>query len=162
MRYRTKITYLAEGKQYDPGTLLPPDLPAGDIAFLRSKGFVEPADVGMEDDSGEESGCSPDGEESDCSPDGEESGCSPDGMDGFSAFEGIKLTAALKSPDEIMRIRSKKDVFHYAASVGCDLGENYEDKSLKELQEEVIRFQEGMDEKPLQEEEYDIERAYAP
>lgn len=144
MRYRTKITYLAEGKQYDPGTLLPPDIPAGDIAFLRSKGFVEPADLGMEDDSGTESGCS------------------PDGMDGFSAFEGIKLTAALKSPDEIMRIRSKKDVFHYAASVGCSLGENYEDKSLKELREEVIHFQEDMDEKPLQEEEYDIERAYAP
>lgn len=138
MRYRTKVTYLTNGKEYGPGTLLPPDISAGDIAFLRSKGFVEPADAGYDDS-------------------GPESGCNPDGVDGFSGFEGLKFAAALKSPDEIMRMRFKKDISAYADSIGCNLGGNYEEKTLKELQEEVIRFQEeDTDEKQLLEEEYDI------
>ena len=59
----------------------------------------------------------------------------------FSGFNE-KVPDALKSPEEIRKIRTKKDIFSYAASVGLDLGENYEEKSLKELQETVINFQE--------------------
>ena len=59
----------------------------------------------------------------------------------FSGFDE-REPEALKSPDEIRKFRSKKDVFNYAASIGFSLGENYEEKSLKALQEEVINFQE--------------------
>ena len=59
----------------------------------------------------------------------------------FSGFNE-KVPDALKSPEEIRKIRTKKDIFGYAASVGLDLGENYEEKALKELQEIVINFQE--------------------
>ena len=37
--------------------------------------------------------------------------------------------------------KAKKDVAAYAASIGLDLGD-YENKKLKELQDEVINFQE--------------------
>ena len=48
----------------------------------------------------------------------------------------------MKNPDEIRKIRSKKDVAAYARKIGLDLGENYEEKSLKDLQAAVIDFQE--------------------
>ena len=48
----------------------------------------------------------------------------------------------MENPDEIRKIRSKKDVAAYARKIGLDLGENYEEKSLKDLQAAVIDFQE--------------------
>ena len=48
----------------------------------------------------------------------------------------------LKSPEEISKIRSKKVIAEYAESIGLDLGDDYEKKGLKDLQEEVINFQE--------------------
>lgn len=48
----------------------------------------------------------------------------------------------MKNPDEIRKIRSKKEVAAYAKKIGLDLGENYEEKGLKDLQATVIDFQE--------------------
>ena len=44
-----------------------------------------------------------------------------------------------------MKLRSKADVAQYAASIGLDLGEDYKDKALDDLQETVINFQEEME-----------------
>ena len=49
---------------------------------------------------------------------------------------------ALKSSEEIRKIRSKNELAKYAKTIGFDIGEDFEGKSLKELQEEVINFQE--------------------
>lgn len=111
MRYRTKITVVTGGKTYKPGTVLPEDISREDLSFLKSKGFVELADMAPAADECE-----------DAKNEGE-----PD---------------RFKSPEEIRKIRSKKEVSVYAASIGLDLGEDYEGKALKDLQEEVINFQE--------------------
>ena len=70
---------------------------------------------------------------------------------GFAGFDMME-PAGLKSPDEIRKIRSKKDVAAYAESIGCNLGENYEEKSLKDLQVAVIDFQEEQMESAADEE----------
>lgn len=120
MRYKTKVTVVTGGREYGPGTLLPEDIGYKDMAFLKSKGFVEPADV----ESVETSYYKPDSEED-------------------SAFFGFneKTPDVLKSVEEILKIRSKKDVASYATSIGLDLGADYEERPLKDLQEEVINFQ---------------------
>ena len=63
--------------------------------------------------------------------------------------QNLKLMAAyesapgeVKSPDEIRKIRSKKEIAAYAKSIGFDPGEDYNEKTLKELQDAVIDFQE--------------------
>lgn len=53
-------------------------------------------------------------------------------------FDGFN---EMKSEDEIRRIRTKKDLINYAASIKLDLGE-WKDKSVKMLREEIINFQE--------------------
>lgn len=123
MKYRTKVTVLTGEKEYRPGAVLPEDISAADLAFLRGKGFVEPVD--MESSPGISLGGYEPAE-----PDYE--------LSGFNERE----PDALKSPEEIRKLRSKKDVFGYAASLGLDLGQDYEENSLKELQERVINFQE--------------------
>ena len=45
MRYKTKVTVTTQGKVFKPGSILPEDLSKSDLAFLKSKKFVEPADV---------------------------------------------------------------------------------------------------------------------
>ncbi len=121
MRYRTKITYVAGGKEYKPGAILPADISPADLRFLKSKGFAVVDAEAAETDDG--------------TTDQEEE------MDWLSGFQEQEPDA-LKSPEAIRKIRSKKEVFAYAGSIGLDLGENYEEKSLKELQEEIINFQE--------------------
>ena len=123
MRYRTKVTVVTGGREYKPGTILPEDISKGDLAFLKSKGFVDPVDMAPAAAAGDDE-ADPDDEGGD-----------------FSGFDE-REPEALKSPDEIRKFRSKKDVFNYAASIGFSLGENHEEKSLKALQEEVINFQE--------------------
>ncbi len=118
MQYKTKVTVVTKGKEYRPGTILPGDISAGDLAFLRERKFVEPVDIPMEYD---EQGM--DGEEGD-----------------FSAFNE-REPEALKTVEEIEKIRSKKEVIRYAESIGLEL-EDSKEKSLKELQDEVINFQE--------------------
>ena len=121
MRYKTKVTVTTQGKVFKPGSILPEDLSKSDLAFLKSKKFVEPVDVpaAYEDPEDEQE-------------------------PGNGAFDGFNVTEpdGVKNPDEIRKIRSKKDVAAYARKIGLDLGENYEEKGLKDLQAAVIDFQE--------------------
>lgn len=114
--YRTKVTLMSNGKEYRPGSILPADISSADLAFLKEKKFVELADVPEvvtdEDDEDEE----------------------------FDGFDEVN-PGAVKSADEIRRIRVKKDLAEYARSIGLDLGE-WNGKSLKVLQEEIINYQE--------------------
>lgn len=114
--YRTKVTLMSNGKEYRPGSILPADISSADLAFLKEKKFVELADVPEvvtdEDDEDEE----------------------------FEGFDEVN-PGAVKSADEIRRIRVKKDLAEYARSIGLDLGE-WNGKSLKVLQEEIINYQE--------------------
>ena len=126
MRYKTKVTVTTQGKVFKPGSILPEDLSKSDLAFLKSKKFVEPADVPAA--AYEEPEEDPEDEQE------PENG----GFDGFNVTE----PDGVKNPDEIRKIRSKKDVAAYARKIGLDLGENYEEKSLKDLQAAVIDFQE--------------------
>lgn len=116
MRYRTKVTVVTGGKEYQPGSILPADISDADLNFLKSKGFVTPTEA---------------------------LSASADDYDEDDPFDFREAEPeALKSPEEIRKIRSKKEVARYAASIGCDLGEDFEGKGLKDLQEEVIDFQE--------------------
>lgn len=126
MRYKTKVTVTTQGKVFKPGSILPDDLSKSDLAFLKSKKFVEPADVPAAAYEEQE-------EEPEDEQEQENSG-----FDGFNVTE----PDGVKNPDEIRKIRSKKDVAAYARKIGLDLGENYEEKSLKDLQAAVIDFQE--------------------
>lgn len=126
MRYKTKVTVTTQGKVFKPGSILPEDLSKSDLAFLKSKKFVEPADVPAA--AYEEPEEDPEDEQE------PENG----GFDGFNVTE----PDGMKNPDEIRKIRSKKEVAAYAKKIGFDLGENYEEKSLKDLQAAVIDFQE--------------------
>lgn len=112
--YKLKITFVTNGKEYQPGDILPADISSSDFDFLKSKKFIEVADISEEEDY----------EESD------------DYFDGFG--KGI---FKLMSVEEIKRIRSKKDAAAYAELIGLDMGD-YAKKSLKELQEEIINYQE--------------------
>lgn len=71
---------------------------------------------------------------------------SPAGDDGYEddVIFGFQenMPDLYKDQDQIRRMRSKKEVYRYAESIGLDLGENFEVKSLKDLQDEVINFQE--------------------
>lgn len=128
MRYRTKVTVVTGGKEYHPGSILPDDISASDLAFLKSKGFVIPADV---------------------SPAADDD-CEDDFILGFQE----NVPEIYKSQGQIKKMRSKRDVFSYAASIGLDLGENFEEKSLKNLQDEVIDYQE---EKQTEDVDYEAE-----
>lgn len=120
MRYKTKVMVITGGKEYQPGAILPADISADDLSFLKAKGFIEPADIATvaTETVNEE--------------------------DDFSGFDE-RDPGELKSSEEIRKIRSKKELVRYAASIGLDLGDNSDEKGLKELQEEVINFQEEHD-----------------
>lgn len=125
MRYKTKVTVTTQGKVFKPGSILPDDISKSDLAFLKSKKFVEPMDAPAAYDDPEDD---PEDDQE------QESG-------GFPGF-GMAEPDGMKSPDEIRKIRSKKEVAAYAKKIGLDLGENYEEKGLKDLQTMVINFQE--------------------
>lgn len=126
MKYRTKVTVISNEKSYSPGSILPDNISDADMAFLKEKGFVEAADVAQ-------AACEEPDDFSDLEYEED-----ADNFDGFHELE----PETLKSPDEIRKIRSKKEVVIYAKEAGLDLGNDYEGKSLKELQEAVINFQE--------------------
>lgn len=115
--YKAKVTVMTEGKEYLPGTILPADISPVDLAFLKEKKFVELADV----------------PEAVFEEDEEE-------FEGFNEVD----PGAVKSADEIRRIRVKKDLAEYARLIGLDLGE-WNGKSVKVLQEEIINYQEEQD-----------------
>lgn len=135
MDYRLNVSFRSQGKTYAPGCMLPGGVSASDLDFLKRKGFVEPVDTVF-----------PSGEV----PDPDLGGGSYEGQDEggegihFPRFVGLGAET-LKSLEEIQKMRSKEEVFVYAQSIGLDLGENYKEKSLKELQESVINFQEEAD-----------------
>ena len=112
MAYKLKVTFAAGGKEYLPGDILPADIAPSDFEFLKSKKFIEIVDI-------------------------------PEGLDEEFAedFEGLDEEFFLKSREEVKRIRSKREAAAYAALIGLDLGD-YEKKSLKELQEEILNYQE--------------------
>ncbi len=117
MRYKTKVTVMTGGKEYRPGDILPADISNDDLDFLRSKGFIEPADIAT---------------------------VATETMDETDDFPGFdeREPDALKSSAEIRKIRSKKELVKYAQTIGFRIGEDFEEKNLKNLQEEVINFQE--------------------
>lgn len=125
MRYRAKITVITQGKAYGPGSILPDDISKFDLAFLKAKKFVEPVDVSAVPYE---------------EPEDEADGDDENGGD-FAGFNEMQ-PGKLKNEVEIRRIRSKKELRAYADSIGLDLRENSDEKSLKELQEIVINFQE--------------------
>lgn len=121
-KYRTKVEVRTNGKVFKPGAILPDDISKLDLNFLKAKKFVEVVDVA---DAVSEA----DAEED---IDDEEFG------DGFDEM----TPGSFKTAEEIRKIRTKKDVAEYAASIGLDLGEDYDQKSLAELYDEVINYQE--------------------
>lgn len=128
MKYKTKINVVSNANIYTPGSILPKSISEADMAFLKAKGFVVPADVAPATYEEADGYMEP----------GYEGGGNADGLGGLDEL-GL---FAQKSPDEIRKIRSKKEVKAYADAIGFDLGGDYEDKSLKDLQAAVIDFQE--------------------
>ena len=124
MDYKTKINVISNGKTYPPGFVLPKSISEADMAFLKAKGFVVPADAAPAAYEEADDYAGP--------GHAEESK-----LDGFGGLDGLGLITQ-KSPDEIYKIRSKKEVKAYADAIGFDLGGDYENKSLKDLQVAVI------------------------
>lgn len=123
MRYRTKVAYVIHGEMHEPGAVLPPDIPGADLKYLKSKKFLEPVDMSF-----------------DRIDDGEGQ-LEYDGLVNIPGFRGM-LPDVLKTSEEVYKIRSKNEVCAYAENIGLDLWEGYKDRSLKELQEAVVNFQE--------------------
>lgn len=115
--YRLKVTFRTNGKNYYPGDILPDTASDADIIFLRSKNFIEPADV---DDIARDE---------------------PNEYEEEDLF-GNEEPEELKSKEEIEKMRKKEEVYEYAKSIGCNLGDDFEEKPLKDLKNEVINFQE--------------------
>lgn len=135
MCYRLKVSFRSDGRTYAPGVILPDGVPAGDLAYLKERGFVEPVDAGAPavDVSGQEVDGFPDMDTED------------DGM-GISFPElGEGAQENMKTPEEIQKMRTKDEVHSYALSIGLDLGDGYREESLKGLQEQVITFQGQME-----------------
>ena len=132
MDYRLNVSFRLQGKTYAPGCILPGGVSPSDLDFLKRKGFVEPVDTVF-----------PSGEVPDPDLGGSPHEVQDEGGEGIHFPHFAELGAeALKSLEEIQKMRSKEEVFLYAQSIGLDLGENYKEKSLKELQEGVMNFQE--------------------
>ncbi len=147
MRYRTKVIVVTGGREYQPGELLPADISAADLDFLKEKKFVLPADIPSvaktkDDDSGHDADIPSVAKTKD-----DDSGHDADipsvakTKDDDSEFDE-RDPDELKSPEDIKKIRSKKELAVYADSIGLYLEEAFEEKGLKELQEEIINFQE--------------------
>ena len=63
-----------------------------------------------------------------------------DGADG-DMFDEL-APGGYKSADEVRKIRTKKELYAYALSIGLDLGDDYEERKVGDLADEVINFQE--------------------
>ena len=63
-----------------------------------------------------------------------------DGADG-DMFDELAL-GGYKSADEVRKIRAKKELYAYALSIGLELGDDYEERKVGDLADEVINFQE--------------------
>lgn len=121
MKYRTKVAVVRGGRTYEPGSVLPNDISKTDLEFLKKKGFLEPVDNASSDYSVLED---------------------EDDADMEQDIFNMTAPEELKSPEEIRKIRSKKMVAAYANRIGFPIGENYEERGLKNLQDDLINFQE--------------------
>lgn len=145
MRYRLKVSYRSDGRTYAPGDILPEDIHAGDLAYLRGKRFVEPVDAVFPD-----TDVSGQGEEGSQGLDAGDKEIDIGSLDTDTGEEGLGIsfpdldgTEGMKTPEEIQKMRTKDEVYTYAQSIGLDLGDGYREESLKGLQEQVVSFQGG-------------------
>lgn len=119
MAYRTKVEVRTQGKVFPAGSILPEDISKSDLAFLKMKKFIDVV---------------------------EGSGVQISEEDEEDAFDGDEFDemdpGEYKTAEEVKKFRKKKDVYAYAASIGFDLGDDYEEKSLADLCDVVINFQE--------------------
>ncbi len=155
MRYRLKVSYRSDGRTYAPGDILPEGTPAGDLAYLRDKRFVEPVDAVFPEadipSQGERSFQGVDAVDKeidigflDTGEEGLGIGFPDTGEEGMGiGFPDLDGMEGMKTPEEIQKMRTKDEVYAYAQSIGLDLGEDYREESLKGLQEQVISFQGG-------------------
>ena len=125
MAYKTKVEIQTNGKVYPKGSILPDNISKIDLDFLKKKKFIDLVEV---DDA-----LKPDFDSEDDGEDGEDNG--------DDLFGGVN-PGEMKSEDEIRKIRTKKDAFDYASSIGLDLGDDYEGKKLSDLIDEILNFQE--------------------
>lgn len=121
MKYRTKVAVVKSGRTYEPCSVLPDNISETDMEFLKRKGFLEPVDAVGIDYSMTEDEVVADMEQEE--------------------FD-MAVPEQLKSPEEIRKIRSKKMIAIYANRIGFPLREDYEERSLKDLQDDLINFQE--------------------
>lgn len=118
MAYRTKVEVRTNGRVYKPGSILPADMSKIDLDFLKRRKFVEVVEVAippMADDDEDDA---------------------DDGM-----FDEL-TPGEYKSAEEVKKIRKKDDLYKYALSIGFDLGDDYEDRKVADLADEIINFQE--------------------
>lgn len=114
MKYIANIKVVHGGKLYPAGTILPDTISKADIEFLKSKNYLTPC---------------------------EDSAAADDDFDDDGDFDEAAPDEDYKTADEIGKLRSKKEVKEYADTIGCDLGDGWEEKPLKDLKEAVILFQ---------------------
>lgn len=123
MAYRAKVEVRTDGKVYVPGSILPDNMAKVDLDFLKKRKFIELVEVDerviaasdMEDEEEE--------------------------LPDSDAFDEM-LPSEYKSSEEIRKMRTKKDLYQYALSIGLDLGDDYEERKVGDLADEVINFQE--------------------
>lgn len=123
MAYRTKVEVRTNGKVYAPGSILPTDMSKIDLDFLKKRKFIELVEIDERVAAADEI------EEDD-----------EDGADG-DMFDEL-APGGYKSADEVRKIRTKKELYAYAFSIGLDLGDDYEERKVGDLADEVINFQE--------------------
>lgn len=117
-RYKTKVRISHGGRLFPVGAILPDSISKADIKFLKSKKFIE---VYATEENEEDS--------------------SFEGLDEEDEFHEFNQ-GSLKTVEEIEKLRSKKAVKEYADNIGYELGADFEERTLRELQEEIILFQE--------------------
>lgn len=119
MAYRTKVEVRTNGKVYAPGSILPTDMSKIDLDFLKKRKFIELVEIDERVAAADEI---------------------EDGADG-DMFDEL-APGGYKSADEVRKIRTKKELYAYALSIGLDLGDDYEERKVGDLADEVINFQE--------------------
>ena len=117
MAYRTKVEVRTNGKVYAPGSILPTDMSKIDLDFLKKRKFIELVEIDERVAAADEIGADGD------------------------MFDELAL-GGYKSADEVRKIRTKKELYAYALSIGLELGDDYEERKVGDLADEVINFQE--------------------
>ena len=123
MAYRTKVEVQTNGKVYAPGSILPTNMSKIDMDFLKKRKFIELVEIDERVAAADEI------EEDD-----------EDRADG-DMFDEL-APGGYKSADEVRKIRTKKELYTYALSIGLGLGNDYEERKVGDLADEVINFQE--------------------